>query len=55
VKKGNAATPQVRVKWVGLSAETSTWEDWYVLTTRFSAILSALGGDTGGVIVDVRG
>jgi hypothetical protein len=27
VKKGNAATPQVRVKWLGLPEEASTWED----------------------------
>jgi hypothetical protein len=40
VKKGNAATPHVQVKWIGLPATTSTWEDWYVLTMKFLSVLS---------------
>jgi hypothetical protein len=55
-KKGNATIPQVWVKWTGLSDAASTWEDRYVLTTRFPAILSwgqvsASGG--GGVTLVV--
>ena len=35
VKKGNAAVPQVKIQWTGLPASTSTWEDYYVVKTRF--------------------
>jgi hypothetical protein len=52
VKKGNAATPHVKVKWAGLSETASTWEDWYVLTTRFPAILS---WGQAGVIRQIHG
>jgi hypothetical protein len=40
VKKGNAAVPQVLIKWTGLSADTATWEDWEVLKVRFPAVLA---------------
>ena len=35
VKKGNAAIPQVLVKWSHLPADSATWEDLYVLRQRF--------------------
>jgi hypothetical protein len=38
VKKGNVATPQVRVQWCGLP--DTTWEDWTVLLTRFLEVAS---------------
>jgi hypothetical protein len=38
VKKGNSATPQVPVQWLGL--HDVTWEDWNVLLTRFPEIAS---------------
>jgi hypothetical protein len=38
VKKGNAAVPQVRVKWVRLPDSDSTWEDWNVLVKMFPAV-----------------
>lgn len=31
VKKGNAAVPQIKVRWSGLSDDAVTWEDYYVL------------------------
>lgn len=37
VKKGNNAITQVLVKWSHLPAESATWEDWNVVTTRFRA------------------
>lgn len=38
VKKGNAAIPQVRVKWAGLPDDSATWEDWYVLLQKFPMV-----------------
>ena len=35
VRKGNAAAPQVLIKWAHLPADMCTWEDYYVLKTRF--------------------
>ena len=35
VKKGNVAIPQVKVKWAGLHEDCATWEDLYVVKTRF--------------------
>jgi hypothetical protein len=35
VRKGNAATPQILVKWAHLPVSCSTWEDYYVLKSRF--------------------
>ena len=35
VKKGNIAIPQVKVKWAGLHEDSATWEDLYVVKTRF--------------------
>ncbi|XP_066396593.1 uncharacterized protein [Miscanthus floridulus] len=40
VKKGNAAVPQVKIQWTGLPASTSTWEDYYVVKTRFPDALA---------------
>lgn len=31
VKKGNAAVPQIKVRWSGLSDDAVTWEDYHVL------------------------
>jgi hypothetical protein len=35
VKKGNAAIPQVKIKWTKLPEAAATWEDYNVLKTRF--------------------
>ena len=35
VHKGNVAAPQVLTKWAHLPEDMSTWEDYYVLKTRF--------------------
>lgn len=35
VKNGNAAIPQVLIKWSGLPTSSATWEDNNVLKTRF--------------------
>ena len=35
VKKGNAAVPQVLVKWAGIPATSATWEDYYVCKNKF--------------------
>jgi len=55
VKKGNAAIPQVLVKWSHLPADSATWEDLYVLRQRFptsaacgQAVSPAGGGVTRG-------
>ena len=40
VKKGNRAVPQVLIKWTGVPASSATWEDYYVLKTRFRAALA---------------
>ena len=51
VKKGNEATPQIRVKWQGLAEDHTTWEDYNVLRARFplSSLwdgASSSGGDS---------
>jgi hypothetical protein len=55
VKKGNAAVPQVLVKWCGLPGDITSWEDWYVLLQKFPS-LSSWGQEVssagGGVIPD---
>lgn len=48
VKKGNTAIPQVRVKWQGIAEDSSTWEDWYVLTTRFPQVTAWGQADSPG-------
>jgi len=55
VKKGNRAIPQVLVKWTNLPDTSATWEDFYVVPTRFpsslawgQAIAAGVGG--GGVV-----
>lgn len=50
VKKGNRAIPQVLVKWTNLPDTSATWEDFYVVQTRFPSSLAwgqaiAAGGD----------
>jgi hypothetical protein len=40
VKKGNAASPQARVKWIGFREASAIWEDWYVLVTKFPSVAS---------------
>lgn len=35
VKKGNAATPQVLIRWAHVPDECATWEDYYVLKHRY--------------------
>lgn len=59
VKKGNAAIPQVLVKWRGIPATAATWEDLQVLKHRFPMALawgqaSSLGGEgvTAAVVHD---
>lgn len=56
VKKGNTAVPQVLVQWSGLPVSTATWEDFYVVRTRFpdavawgQATTEVAGGVTAGV------
>lgn len=40
VKKGNAAIPQVLIKWRNLPEDTATWEDWDKLKTKFPDVLA---------------
>ncbi|XP_071683515.1 uncharacterized protein [Lolium perenne] len=40
VKKGNVAVPQVLIKWLGIPADSPTWEDWEVLKMRFPNVLA---------------
>jgi hypothetical protein len=35
VKKGNQSIPQVLIKWSNIPVESATWEDYYVVKTRF--------------------
>jgi len=35
VKKGNAAIPQVLIKWSHIPDTSATWEDYYVLKEHF--------------------
>lgn len=35
MKKGNAAIPQVLIKWSGLQDASATWEDYHVLRQCF--------------------
>jgi hypothetical protein len=52
VKKGNATTPQVSIKWQGLPDSVTTWEDWYVLISRFPKVAAWGQADSqaGGVV-----
>lgn len=51
VKKGNVAIPQVKVKWMQLPLDATTWEDYNVLKERFPDAFargqanSSAGGD----------
>jgi hypothetical protein len=47
VKKGNTATSQLKVNWLGLPDTSSTWEDWNVLVSKFPVITS-WGQDASG-------
>lgn len=52
VKKGNNAIPQVLVTWSGLPPSSATWEDYYVLKTKFPVAPAwgqADSSDGGGV------
>jgi hypothetical protein len=40
MKKGNAALPQVLIKWTNLPEDTATWEDWETLKARFPIVSS---------------
>jgi len=40
VKKGNAAVPQVLVKWSNIPEASATWEDFYVIKDRFPTALA---------------
>lgn len=40
VRKGSKAVPQVRVKWLHLPQDSTTWEDWYVLQQRFPSLVA---------------
>jgi hypothetical protein len=40
VKKGSKAIPQALIKWTTLPPEAATWEDLYVLRSRFSGALA---------------
>ena len=40
VKKGNRAVPQVLIKWTNVPAAPTTWNDYYVIKTRFPAALA---------------
>jgi hypothetical protein len=51
VRKGNAAAPQVLIKWAHMPASSATWEDYYVLKAKYpqAALWDdelAQGGDT---------
>lgn len=48
VKKGNQAIPQVLVKWTNIPVEASTWEDWYVVTSRFPTAIAWGQATSGG-------
>ena len=39
VRKGNAAAPQILVKWAHLPDEMATWEDYYVLKQKYPTAL----------------
>jgi hypothetical protein len=40
VKKGNAALPQVLIKWTNLPEDATTWDDWTTLQARFPFVLA---------------
>jgi hypothetical protein len=40
VKKGNAALPQMLIKWKHLPEDAATWEDWDTLKARFPEVLA---------------
>ncbi|KAK1608397.1 hypothetical protein QYE76_032070 [Lolium multiflorum] len=40
VKKGNAAIPQVLVKWTNVPEDSATWENWETLKVKFPTVLT---------------
>jgi transposase InsO family protein len=40
VKKGNAALPEMLIKWKNLPEDAATWEDWNTLKSRFPEVLA---------------
>jgi hypothetical protein len=56
VRKGNAATPQVLIRWAHMPDNCTTWEDYYVLKNRYpdaliwneesAPVAPSSGGDT---------
>lgn len=49
VKKGIAAVPQILVKWSTLPDDCATWEDYYVMQTRFpQALIWEVASSPGG-------
>ena len=40
VKKGNAAVPQVLIKWLGVPETSATWEDYYVCKNKFPTAIA---------------
>jgi hypothetical protein len=40
VKKGNAALPQVLIKWKNLPDDAATWENWEALKVKFPCVLT---------------
>jgi hypothetical protein len=52
VKKGNAAVPQVLIKWLGLPTEQATWEYWEVLKVLFPSVLAwgQASSSPGGIV-----
>lgn len=55
VKKGNKAVPQVLIKWTNVTAHSATWEDFYVIHSRFPGALAwGQASDSGGGDVTTR-
>jgi hypothetical protein len=48
VKKGNAAVPQIKVRWSSLPDDCATWEDYYVLHRRYPDAALWKDADTQG-------
>jgi hypothetical protein len=40
VKRGNAALPQVLIKWTNIPEDSATWENWETLKAKFPAVLT---------------
>jgi hypothetical protein len=57
VKKGNQAIAQVKLTWVGLTTEVTTWEDYNVVKTRFpdAPAWGQAGSSAGGSVTPSAG